>query len=184
VAVPARPPSAGAAVRRAAPPASAVGIIRVDICVYIPIHISVCASLLPAIGTIIICTPPASTAQYTRARTSARCGSGVETRARASAALRRRRTGGGDECGAQQLRRVAGADRVRVEGRNVGADVVAAPRGGRGSHHERRIRGLARGGGGGAARRLGLDAHGARRALVAAGGAGDVRTCADIDIQV
>jgi hypothetical protein len=36
---PARPPSACAAVRRAAPPASAVGMIRVNMCVYMPIYI-------------------------------------------------------------------------------------------------------------------------------------------------
>ena len=94
-------------------------------------------------------------------------------------AHRRQRTGGGDECGAQQLRRVAGADRVRVEVRSVGAGpVVAAPRLGRVGPHESRPRGLARGSGGNAARRLGLDPHGAHRARVAARGTGHVRACA------
>jgi hypothetical protein len=92
----------------------------------------------------------------------------------------RRRTGGGG--GAQQLvTRRAGADRVgrRVEPRIVAAGgVVAALRKGRHRLHESRPLGLARGGGGGAARRLGLDPHRARRALVAARGTGHVRTCA------
>jgi hypothetical protein len=93
--------------------------------------------------------------------------------------VRLARTGGG-QCGAQQLEvRGAGADRVRVEVRIVVAgEVVAAPRVVRGGLHERRPRGLARGGHRGAARRLGLDPHGARRALVAAVGTGDVRACA------
>ncbi len=72
-----------------------------------------------------------------------------------------------------------------VEVRLVGAGVVAAPRPGRAGPHEwgrrRRTRGLARGGGGGSARRLGLDPHGARRALVAARGTGHVRACATKD---
>jgi hypothetical protein len=89
-----------------------------------------------------------------------------------------RRTGGDDD-GAQQLRvRVAGADRVGVEVRSVGdSGVVAAPRGDGRSHPERRPRGLARGGGGGAASRIGLDPHGARRTIVAVHGTGHVRAC-------
>jgi hypothetical protein len=91
---------------------------------------------------------------------------------------RRRRTGGGG--GAQQLCvRGAGADRVGIEVRFVGAGVVvAALREIRSRLPERRIRGLSRGGGGGAARRLGRDPHGARRALVAARISGHVRACA------
>ncbi len=94
-------------------------------------------------------------------------------------AVRHARTGG-DSGGAQQLAaRPAGADRVRVEPRIVvGGVVVAAPREARVGLHERRIRGLARGGRGGAARRLGLDPRGARRARVAARGTGHVRACA------
>ncbi len=94
-------------------------------------------------------------------------------------AHRRRRTGGGG--GAQQVVRVAGADRMRVEVRLVGADVVAAARVGRVGLHERRPHKLPRSGQGGAARRLSLDPRGARRALVAAGGAGHVRACAPKD---
>ncbi len=89
----------------------------------------------------------------------------------------RRRTGG-DKCGAQQL--VAGdsgADRVGVEPRIVGASgVVAAPRHGRAGPHGSKQ--FARSGDGGAARCLGLDPHGARRAVVAAIGTGHVRACA------
>ncbi len=104
----------------------------------------------------------------------------VHTRANRGA-VRQRRTGGGG--GAQQpVVRGTGADRVRVEVCIVvSRDVVAAPRVVSVGLHEwerRRPHDLARGGGGGAARRLGLDSHGARRALVAARGTGHVRTCA------
>jgi hypothetical protein len=94
-------------------------------------------------------------------------------------AVRHARTGGG-ECGAQQLGvRDAGADRVGVEVRiAVPGVVVAAPRVVSGGLHEIRPRGLARGGHRGAARRLGLDPRGARRARVAAIGTGHVRACA------
>jgi hypothetical protein len=97
-------------------------------------------------------------------------------RTRASAQLRRT---GGDGGAQQRFARGAGADRVGVEVRIrvVGAR-VAAPRVVSVDLHEIRPRGLARGGGRGAARRLGLDPHGARRALVAATGTGDVRACA------
>ncbi len=93
-------------------------------------------------------------------RCTSRC-----TGARASASVRR--TGGGS--GAQQLHvRVAGADRVGIEGRNVGGGAVdAAPRVGGGVQNERRSQRLACGGSSGAARRLGLDPHGARKAFIA-----------------
>ena len=111
------------------------------------------------------------------ARTHARTHTHTHTHTDVHASVRRCRTGGGGG-GAQQLRvRVAGADRVRVEPRiAVGGEVVAAPRGGRAGHHGSKR--LARGGSGGAARRLGHDPHGARRAHVAARGAGHVRACA------
>ncbi len=94
---------------------------------------------------------------------------------------RKPRHTGGDECGAQQpCVRPAGADRVGVEVHRGGYDdVIAAPRVARVGLQKRRPHALARcGGGGGAARRLGLDPRGARRALVDARGAGHVRTCA------
>ena len=92
-----------------------------------------------------------------------------------------RRTGG--EGRAQQPGgRVSGADGVGIEPRvAVGGDApqVAAPWIVRVSPHEfRRSHGLAHSHGRDAARRLGLDPRGARRALVAALGAGHVRTCA------
>ncbi len=162
---------------RAAPPTSAVGIIRVYIymCIY-TYYISVRIYMRAMYCAHCPRVPRSTRAVSARARAGARA-----ARAGAAAALQRR-TGGG-ECGAQQLRvRVAGADRVRVEERIVGAGVVAAPREGRLGLHEREprrsTRGLARGGSGGAARRLGLDPHGARRARVAAPVTGHVRACA------
>ncbi len=143
-------------------------------CVYIPFYLCVRVS---------ICRPFVSlytTHSSTRA-VPAHSRAGGDTRARIGG-VRRRRTGG-DECGAEQQCGVAGADRVGVEVRSVGAGhVVAAPRAGRVGAHERerrrRTRNLARGGDRGAARRLGLDPRGARRALVAARGTGHVRACA------
>jgi hypothetical protein len=116
--------------------------------------------------------PRSTRAVSARARAGARA-----ARVGAAVALQRR-TGGGGGSGAQQLRaRQAGADRVLVEVRIVDAGaVVAAPRVVRVGLHE--IKGLARGGRRGAARRLGRDPHGARRARVAAGVTGHVRTCA------
>jgi hypothetical protein len=70
----------------------------------------------------------------------------------------------------------AGADRVGVEVHSA-ASVAAAPWHGRpGGHGAER---LARGKGCDAARRLGLDPHGARRALVARRVAEQIRTCKD-----
>jgi hypothetical protein len=113
------------------------------------------------------------------ARRGTRARRGALIRARASAGGTGRRTGGGGG-GAQQLRvGVAGADRVGVEVRSVGDNgVVTAPRGDRRGHPKRRPRCLAHDGHRGAARRLGLDPRGARRAHVAAGGTGHVRACA------
>jgi hypothetical protein len=94
----------------------------------------------------------------------------------AHATVRRRRTDG--DGGAQQpCAREAGADRVGVEVRIVGGE-VAAPREVRVELLESQRHGHARGNGGGAARRLGHDPHGARRALVAARGTGQIRACA------
>jgi hypothetical protein len=61
---------------RAAPPTSTVGIIRVCVCVYIPIYICVRISIFRPF-VLLSCTPPASTAQDTRVRTEARCGGGA-----------------------------------------------------------------------------------------------------------
>ena len=91
-----------------------------------------------------------------------------------------RRTGGGGRA-QQPGGRVSGADGVGIEPRvAVGGDApqVAAPWVVRVSPHEiRRSHGLAHSHGRDAARRLGLDPRGARRALVAADGAGHVRAC-------
>jgi hypothetical protein len=86
VPVPARPPSACAAVRCAAPPTSAVGIIGVCICVYIPIYISVC---------VPICRPCIThTARECRAK-NARCRHArAPVRAPVCALVRRRRVNG------------------------------------------------------------------------------------------
>jgi hypothetical protein len=89
-------------------------------------------------------------------------------------AVRHVRTSGG-ACAQQLAASPAGAGRVRVEVR-IDVEVEAAPRVPGVLVHRRH--GLARGGRGGAARRLGLDPHGARRALVAAVGTGHVRACA------
>jgi hypothetical protein len=131
--------------------------MRVHMCIYIYTCVyNACVSIFRPF--VLLDAPPASTAQHTRVGASAR----------------ERRTGG--ECGAQRLVvRVAGADRVGVEVRSVAAGVVAAPRVGRAGLHA--SKGLARGGHGGAARRLGHDPRGARRALVAARGTGHVRAC-------
>jgi hypothetical protein len=173
VPVPARPPSACAAVRRAARPTSAVGITRVYTCVCIPICIRVriyMRAMHYAHRPRVLRSTCAVSARARAGARAARVG---------AAAARRRRTG--RECGAQQpVARPAGADRVGVEVR-IAADAggeVAAPRGFRVGLHEGRPRGLARGSGGGAARRLGLDPHGARRAHVAVRGTGHVRACA------